>query len=115
MSVLTNGNRGLGIGDNNPTARLQVNGNIKLTTGGYLAAAGNTDQLYIAYDGSVGIGTNNPSTTLYVQGDATANAYYYISDQRFKTDITTITDPLEKILALNGYMFTWKKDGKKDM
>lgn len=42
-------------------------------------------------------------------------AYYYISDARLKKDLTKIDSPLEKIMKLNGYNFTWKKDGKKDM
>lgn len=32
-----------------------------------------------------------------------------------KTDLSPITDPLNKILLLNGYMFTWKATDKRDM
>ena len=32
-----------------------------------------------------------------------------------KTDLSLITDPLSKILLLNGYMFTWKATDKRDM
>lgn len=34
---------------------------------------------------------------------------------RLKKDIDFITNPLEKILALNGYLFTWKKNDRRDM
>ena len=61
------------------------------------------------------LGPIDSGHALRVYGDIEASAYYYDSDQRLKTDITSITDPLNKILSLNGYMFTWKKTGKKDM
>jgi hypothetical protein len=42
-------------------------------------------------------------------------AYYYISDIRLKKDLKKIDSPLENLVKLNGYNFTWKKDDKKDM
>jgi len=45
-----------------------------------------------------------------VVGDVTATAFYYDSDERLKTDISTIVSPLQKILSLSGYNFTWIKD-----
>lgn len=45
-----------------------------------------------------------------VVGDVTATAYYYSSDERLKTAISPIISPLQKILSLNGYNFTWIKD-----
>ena len=63
----------------------------------------------------VGINSASPGTELDVNGTVTALAYLYSSDKRLKTDITSITNPLQKILSLNGYLFTWKKTGTKDM
>jgi len=48
-------------------------------------------------------------------GTVTANAYYHNSDQRLKTDIRPIGNALDKILALKGVQFNWKKDGRADM
>ena len=112
----------VGIGTTTPTQRLEVDGNIKLTTWWVIsAAAAASNQLYLAANGNVGIGTNNPTAKFYVNDDAiingniTATAYYYSSDKRFKTNITPIKNALDKILALNWYFFTWKKTGKKDI
>ena len=84
-------------------------------TGWKIGYGASNNQIYLKSDGNVGIWTNLASTKLYVQWDVTANAYYYSSDKRLKTDITAISDPLQKILNLNGYTFTWKDSGKKDM
>jgi trimeric autotransporter adhesin len=42
-------------------------------------------------------------------------AYYYISDARLKKDLVKITSSLDKVTAMNGYYFKWKKDDKKDI
>lgn len=42
-------------------------------------------------------------------------AYYYISDARLKKDLVKITSSLDKVTAMNGYYFKWKKDDKKDL
>jgi len=44
-----------------------------------------------------------------------ADAYYYTSDRRYKDNLQTILNPLDKIMTLNGYTFSWKTDGKKDV
>ena len=45
----------------------------------------------------------------------TASAYYHSSDARLKTDIRPIDHALDKMLALKGVTFNWKKDGRGDM
>jgi len=136
----------VGIGTNNPTSMLVVGGDARFEIG-------ESDWWFTIYHGpemkdvmrvdsdavkrvvfdpsdiwyNVGIGTNNPSykltvagtgkftNDLIVVGNVTATAFLYSSDKRYKTDIKTIVHPLDKILALNGYMFTWKSNKQKSM
>jgi hypothetical protein len=51
-----------------PTQRLEVNGNIKLTSAGRIGATGN-NQMYFSTNGSVGVGTGNPGERLDVNGN----------------------------------------------
>ena len=53
--------------------------------------------------------------TIVATSSVTAAAFYYSSDITLKKDLTKITNPLEKIIALNGYNFTWKSNDKKDI
>lgn len=65
--------------------------------------------------GNVGIGTTDPSRKLSVNGDAGGNGpWNNDSDERLKTNITTITNALEKILALRGVQFEWKETVNHD-
>ena len=55
--------------------------------------------------GYIGIGTQNPSTILHVNGAVTAKDFDSLSDENYKTDISSIEN-------LNGVKFTWKETGK---
>ena len=79
----------VGIGTNNPVQKLHVNG-------------GN-----IVTSGSIGIGTNNPMQKLHVVGQiaATNKITSFYSDERLKTDIELIPDPLKIIEQLNGFYY----------
>jgi len=59
--------------------------------------------------GNVGIGTTSPTTKLYVNGDITANSVAGTSDIRFKTNIHTVTNALDKVKALRGVYFNWNQ------
>lgn len=74
-------------------------------------AAGN-QLVNITPAGNVGIGTSTPAYLLTVNGDVGANAYYYISDRRLKTNFRPISG-LDAILQLQGVAFDWKANGKK--
>jgi hypothetical protein len=52
-------------------------------------------------------------SSLMVTGDITA-FYGTTSDQRFKTNLEKISNPLEKISQINGYLYNWN-DLAKDM
>ena len=44
-----------------------------------------------------------------------ADEYNVVSDKRLKHGIVTIPDALDKIIGLNGYLFTWNKNDERDM
>jgi hypothetical protein len=76
------------------------------------------------FNGSVGIGTTTPTAELTVSGtvqatdllggstnlitDAQGNIVRDPSDERLKTNIVTLEDSLEKVLALRGVTYQWK-------
>jgi len=79
-----------------------MNGNITMRTGG-------TERLRIDNAGNVGIGTTAPTTKLYVNGDITANSIAGTSDIRFKTNIRSVENALDKVKALRGVYFNWNQ------
>jgi uncharacterized delta-60 repeat protein len=69
----------------------------------------------IVTGGKVGINTATPQYALDVNGTIRAGAIFTLSDERLKSNIVKIDNALEKIRAVHGYEFTWKRDGKADM
>ena len=66
------------------------------------------DILYAGYDtGYIGIGTTNPAQKLHVIGEiiATNKITSFYSDERLKTDIELIPEPLNIIEQLNGFYY----------
>ncbi len=59
--------------------------------------------------GNVGIGTSNPTTKLYVNGDITAYSVSGTSDIRFKTNIRSVVNALDKVKLLRGVYFNWNQ------
>jgi hypothetical protein len=53
-----------------------------------------------------------PNGNQYTDGYIYASAYYYTSDERKKSNITTIPNALEKVLQLRGVNFNWKDNAK---
>ena len=61
--------------------------------------------------GRIGINTEAPSEALQVSGNICATGTIGVcSDVRFKEDIQDIPDALEKIAALRGVNFSWRRD-----
>jgi Chaperone of endosialidase len=70
----------------------------------------NTSELngmVIKENGFIGMGNLAPTVRLQVTGDIIANSIAGSSDARFKTNITPIVNPLQKVLALRGVHFNW--------
>ncbi len=64
----------------------------------------------IMENGNIGIGSLTPSVRLQVAGDIIANSIAGSSDLRFKSNITPIENPLQKVLQLRGVNFDWNKN-----
>ena len=69
----------------------------------------------IASNGNVGIGTTNPTAELEVSGSVEVNNVVVHSDKRWKKNIETIDDALDKVTKLRGVEFEWRKDEFKHM
>jgi hypothetical protein len=63
--------------------------------------------MVIKENGFIGMGNSAPTVRLQVTGDIIANSIAGSSDARFKTNITPIANPVEKVLALRGVHFNW--------
>ncbi|MGZ3790499.1 MAG: tail fiber domain-containing protein, partial [Bacteriovorax sp.] len=69
------------------------------------------DRMRIDANGNVGIGTTSPGFTLDVNGSiASVGALQAHSDKRLKKNIVNVDRSLDKLLALNGVYFDWRKD-----
>jgi hypothetical protein len=66
-----------------------------------------TDRLNVTPAGNVGIGIASPQVKLHVTGEiyATGNITAYFSDERLKTKIANIHNPIEIIRRLNGFYY----------
>jgi hypothetical protein len=66
------------------------------------------DQNFVV-QGSVGIGTAKPAYKLDVAGEVHASSFPTSSDARLKTNITSLTNVLEKLEKIRGVMFEWNE------
>ncbi len=70
---------------------------------------GEGNGITILENGNVGMGNLTPSVRLQVNGDIIANSIAGSSDARFKTNVSAIANPLEKVLQLRGVNFDWNQ------
>lgn len=61
-------------------------------------------------NGRVGIGTDNPSEALHVIGNVLASGTITPSDIRYKKNIQSITDAINKVMRLNGVIYNLRVD-----
>jgi hypothetical protein len=104
---------------------IQINGdNLRLGTnndnpeGKFIVRTNGADRVAVDKNGNMGIGTLSPGFRLQVgnSGDgsvARANSWTTFSDERFKKDIISIDDALDKIDHINGYYYNWKNGEDK--
>lgn len=71
-----------------------------------------TGEIYLA--GHVGVGGSPGGYYLLVNGPMYAVSVAQSSDRRFKRDIAPISDPLKKVLQLNGVSYEFNTDDFKD-
>lgn len=71
------------------------------------AGSSEMNGLIIKENGFIGMGNIAPSVRLQVSGDIIANSIAGSSDLRFKTNVRSISSPLEKVKSLRGVYFNW--------
>jgi Chaperone of endosialidase/Pectate lyase superfamily protein len=135
VSIMNNDGVGtLGIGTTNPQQELDIVGGLRLSTG-YIYRPDNAgvavhfgdgigtflqnthdfkdasgSQLWMTItQGDVGIGTASPTEKLHVVGNVLANSFIQSSDARLKTDVTKLSNVLEKLQQVRGVSFTWNE------
>jgi hypothetical protein len=93
-------------GDSNTDYKLgNYNGDFKVFSS---ISNNDTDRLNITSSGNIGIGITNPAVKLHVSGGDLAcsgDIISYYSDERLKTKLSNIKDPLEIINNLNGFYY----------
>jgi hypothetical protein len=102
----------------NPAARMPA------LTGDVTMAAGTTaTSIAAAVVGTAELSaTGTKNTTTFLRGDntwattltgpMTAQMFYHTSDERLKTNVQPISDPIAVIRALRGVRYDWKADNK---
>jgi hypothetical protein len=110
VTILSTGN--VGIGTTSPGYKLDVNGQIAVTSRRALEVSAAADELLLGggfneihINGNVGIGTTSPSYQLQLSTDSAAkpstNTWTIASDSRVKENITPYTKGLSAIMAIN--------------
>lgn len=70
----------------------------------------------ISIQKAVGIMTAEPQYQLHVEGNIYASEnVFHSSDARLKTDLEPIRDAVRKVRLINGYTFTRKQTGKREV
>ena len=96
FTVLDGGNVGIGI---DPTEKLQVAGNIKVSDGATIGTVTTANALTFASNGD-----------LTAVGDINAIDFNSTSDQRLKTDISSLENALDLIKKVKIHRYKWKNN-----
>ena len=100
----------VGIGTTNPTSKLHVFGDVNIT--GVVTGTAGAGLAAATVLSDAGINTDGTSTfvNILATGIATASDFNSSSDIKLKTNVQRISDPLDKIIRIEGVSFNWKKD-----
>ena len=71
--------------------------------------------VHITSDSDVTHGITLPNTTTNNSGSVKAYSYETYSSIRFKSNVQTIKNPIDKAMQLRGVTFDWKDSGRKDI
>jgi hypothetical protein len=99
------------------TADVASNNLSNATAIGYGAIVSASNSLILGNGANVGIGISNPAYPLDVVGNVHGNSFVNSSDIRWKKDIITLPNSLNKIMNMRGIEYTWREDspfGKDD-
>ena len=118
----------VGINTTTPMSALEVvpggGGTVNALPGSFTGGIHTRD---IALDNAVIVALNGVQTARIFNNTATgqadgrftgalyARAFFYTSDERLKTNIEDLRDPLERVCSLRGVSFNWKSTGEKEM
>ena len=77
----------------------------------YLQSNGNQhSDFVVSSNGNMGVSKAFPQYKLDVSGDVRASAFVTASDQRFKKDISKLTEALDIVQRMNAYRYTYRTD-----
>jgi Chaperone of endosialidase len=90
----------VGVNTLTPNKALDINGDAVVT-----------DALSVGHASTYDPGTDK----LAINGNTRANAYYYNSDRRYKSDIEVLKSPLANLIKISGYSYFNKLSQKQDL
>jgi len=89
-----------------------------LGSGGFYYQGSDNKWAYFWHNGNdcagIGASTTSSSYKLYVTGSTYTTGSYGSSDLRYKENIKTIDNPLDKVMNMRGVYFDWKDEHKKE-
>ena len=109
----------VGIGVTNPSARLDIGGDLSvssdISTGGSLDFSGSGPHITSSSDLILGSNMLTVGATgVTIGGDVHSSGFYYSSDAGLKRDFLPL-DGLKIINSLNGFSFNWRESDQEDI
>lgn len=103
-----------GVADIAQTTKILASASPGITDGNLYFYNVGEETMRINSAGNIGIGTTSPSAKLHVDGDIFATGEVTVlSDMRYKTNIETINDALDKVDKIRGVYFNRKNENEE--